>query len=96
MINNQADSAHLTLNYTKMTPFYIPKKAGLSDKYPTKLFIIKDHNKISGHLAGIINNDISYNGQKTALIGHYECIDDIKAAETLLNTVENYFKKEKL
>lgn len=59
-------------------------------KSNAQYFLAFDGNDIRGRLATVLNPVLSYKGEKTGIIGWYECENNSRAAEALLDAATTY------
>jgi len=74
-----------------------PKKNPFFKHSKLSLFLAKKDNKIVGRIAAIRNNNHNeYNDEKIAFFGCFDVIDDYNVAKALLDTANDWAKKEGL
>ncbi len=68
-----------------------PKKNSVLNHCEYQLFILYENSKIVGRIVAYVNHVANeYWHEKIGFFGHYECIDDQRAASLLLKTAERW------
>ncbi|MEW6040328.1 MAG: hypothetical protein AB1633_02290 [Elusimicrobiota bacterium] len=62
-----------------------------------ELFLARKNGKITGRVAAVIdNNYVSFQEKNTGFFSFFESEDDVETAHSMLNTVSNWLKKNKM
>ena len=74
-------------------PYWMGRDLAFPESVKTRYFLVFENGRAVGRTAAIENSALVYQGLKTGLIGLYECVDDFRASQFLIDGVVYYFRE---